>query len=43
LTGSTIALSRALDNTGNPFFDECSEELLVGRPYQVGKVINEGI
>jgi len=43
LTGSTIALSRALDNTGNPFFDECSEELIVGRPYQVGRVVNEGI
>ncbi len=43
LTGSTIALGRALRNTGNPFFDECSEELIVGRPYQVGQQINEGV
>ena len=43
LTGSTIALGRALRNTGNPFFDECSEELIVGRPYQVGTTINEDV
>ena len=41
LTGSTVALGRALNNTGNPFFDECSQEVPQGRPYNAGTQINE--
>ena len=41
LTGSTVALGRALNNTGNPFFDECSTEVPQGRPYNAGTQINE--
>ena len=40
LTGSTVALGRALNNTGNPFFDECSDAVPQGRPYNVGNEIN---
>ena len=40
LTGSTVALGRALNNTGNPFFDECSDAVPQGRPYNVGNDIN---
>lgn len=42
LNGSTIALGRALNNTGNPFFDECSTEVPQGRPYNIGNKINDG-
>ena len=40
LTGSTTALGRALNNNGNPFFDECSQEVPQGRPYNVGNSIH---
>ena len=40
LTGSTVALGRALNNTGNPFFDECSDAVPQGRPYNVGNELN---
>ena len=40
LTGSTVALGRAMNNTGNPFFDECSQEVPTGRPYNAGNELN---
>ncbi|BCU95153.1 MAG: hypothetical protein CM15mV7_2690 [uncultured marine virus] len=36
LSGSTVALGRALNNNGNPYFDECSYTVPQGRPYTAG-------
>lgn len=41
LSGSTIALGRALNNNGNPYFDECSDTVPKGRPYNAGTKIHE--
>ena len=41
LSGSTVALGRALNNNGNPYFDECSDTVPQGRPYTAGTKIHE--
>ena len=41
LSGSTVALGRALNNNGNPYFDECSDTVPQGRPYTAGTQIHE--
>ena len=40
LSGSTVALGRALNNNGNPYIDECSDTVPQGRPYNAGTKIH---
>ena len=37
LTGGIMALDRAIDNYGNPFFDECSQD----QSWTAGTEVNE--